>query len=254
VFAATTKGLWVTRDHGQTWNVLSSGALTATSTVDAVAVPPTYGSDHAVLTSVRGRGLFRSTNGGSTFSAVGTALIAANHSVLDFENPTSFPIQYSPTYATDHTVFAFGGVDVMKSTDSGVTWAVTALPPGSAILAPPAIATPTTRASVLEGGPGTTTTLAVPFDLAHPYASTVTVKWHTVDKSGTAYATAASGDFVAASGTLVFAPGATRAFATVTVNGDSVHEFNELLVVAISNPTNATIGATTGAGIITNDD
>jgi hypothetical protein len=256
VLAGTVRGLWVTRDGGQSWSLLAAAPLSSTSYVDAVAISPNYGTDQTMLVSIRGQGLYRSTDGGNTFVAVGTALIAANHAVLDFENPASSPIQFSPAYATDQTVYAFGDMDVMRSTDGGVTWVVVPLPSGADFLKPPAIANAATLASVLEGSAGTTTTLSVPFDLAHPSAATVTVQWHTIDVAGSQFASAASGDYVAASGVLVYPQGSTRQYAQVTVKGDNVPEPNELVVIATSNPTNATLGGFDGLGFggITNDD
>jgi hypothetical protein len=92
-------------------------------------------------------------------------------------------------------------------------------------------------------------------------------------------ATSASGDYVAQSGTLTFAPGQTSQQIAVIVKGDTLNELNEtfspgqttktitVVVVAdavleanetftvvLSGPTNATITTATGTGTITNDD
>jgi photosystem II stability/assembly factor-like uncharacterized protein len=256
VFAATAQGLWVTRDRAQSWSVLAAAPLSATNRVDAVAVSPAYAGDHTMLVSIRRQGLYRSTDGGNTFVSVGTDLYAANHAVLDFENPASAPIQYSPNYAVDQTVYAFGGMDLMRSTDAGVTWTVVPLPTGADFLAPPTIANATTRASVVEGSTGTSVLLRVPFDLSHPSAATITVQWRTVDGTAEPYASSATGDFVATSGVLVFPPGTTRQYADVTVRGDDLAEPDELVAISASNPTNATLGGIFGLGFggITNDD
>jgi hypothetical protein len=81
-------------------------------------------------------------------------------------------------------------------------------------------------------------------------ASTVTVNFATAD--GTA--TTASGDYVATSGTLTFAPGETSKPVTVTVNGDTSVEPNETFFVNLTSPTNATIAVAQGTGTITDDD
>jgi hypothetical protein len=97
----------------------------------------------------------------------------------------------------------------------------------------------------------------VPFDLSRPHASTVTVRWQTFDQPGDpSFASAAAGDYVAASGTLTYAPGATRRFADVVVNGDVLDEPDETILIATSNPTNATIGGFYGLGfgVIEDDD
>jgi hypothetical protein len=67
-------------------------------------------------------------------------------------------------------------------------------------------------------------------------------------------ATAAGGDYVAASGSLTFQPGETSKTLAVTINGDTHREANETFFVVLSDPTNATISDTLGIGTITNDD
>lgn len=128
VFAGTFQGLYVTRDGGETWSEIDAPPLARGSRVEALGVSPSYGQDHTVLVSVGGVGLFRSTDGGKTFTAVGRDLIEANRDVADYTNPTGRPIQFSPSYATDHTIFAYGGQDVMRSSDRGETWTVLHLP------------------------------------------------------------------------------------------------------------------------------
>src|SRR5439155_345582 len=68
-------------------------------------------------------------------------------------------------------------------------------------------------------------------------------------------ATVADNDYVAASGTVTFAPGVTSQPVTVTVNGDTKFEPNETFFVNLSNPTGgATISDGQGQGTIVNDD
>jgi DNA polymerase IIIc chi subunit len=79
---------------------------------------------------------------------------------------------------------------------------------------------------------------------------TVTVAYATTN--GTA--TTADADYVAASGTLTFAPGVTTQPVNVTVNGDVKNEANETFTVNLSGPVNATVSDAQGTGTITNDD
>src|SRR5207249_3280659 len=67
-------------------------------------------------------------------------------------------------------------------------------------------------------------------------------------------ATVADNDYVAASGTVTFAPGVTSQPVTVIVNGDTKFEPNETFFVNLSNPVNATISDNQGVGTIVNDD
>jgi Calx-beta domain len=247
----------VTRDRGATWTELTTAPLSAASDVEAIAVSPDYGVDRTVLVSVLGRGLYRSTDGGTTFAAVGTSLIQGNHLITDYENPVSNPIQFSPTYARDRTIFAMAQDDIVRSTDGGDTWQVLGLPPAADILRPPVVAAAPGGATVVEGPDATTSVIQIPVDLTHPYASAVTVNWRTADvPDNPALASSAAGDYVAASGTLTFPRGTTRQYAQVVVQGDAVDEPDEAIVIGLSAPTNATIGGFWGLGFgtIADDD
>jgi photosystem II stability/assembly factor-like uncharacterized protein len=249
VFAGTDRGVFVTRDRGTTWTELTPPPLSTSTDVEAIAVSPNYGADRTVLVSVLGEGLYRSTDGGTTFVAVGTSLIQENHLIADYDNPSSAPIQFSPTYARDRTIFGMAQDDIVKSTDGGDSWQVISLPPAANFLMPPVIAAAQTTARVTEGASGTTRVVRVPFDLSHPYASTVTVGWRTLDvPDNPDIASSGAGDYMAASGTLRFPRGTTRQFAQVVVNGDNVEENDELVVISTSNPINATIGGFWGLG------
>jgi subtilisin-like proprotein convertase family protein len=64
----------------------------------------------------------------------------------------------------------------------------------------------------------------------------------------------ATGDYVATSGTLAFAPGVTSMTFAVPIRGDAVAEPNETFAARLSNPVNATIGGGQGTGTIVSDD
>jgi photosystem II stability/assembly factor-like uncharacterized protein len=134
VFAATDRGLRVTRDAGRSWTEVVAAPLTRSSRIEALAVSPDYQNDGTVLVSTRERGLLLSTDRGATFRQVGTELLAANHLVADFSNPTSAPIQFSPTFAADRTVFAYAQTHVVRSTDRGESWQLLELPPATDVL------------------------------------------------------------------------------------------------------------------------
>ena len=74
---------------------------------------------------------------------------------------------------------------------------------------------------------------------------TVTVNWSTADGTATA-----PDDYVAASGTLTFAPMEHLATFTVLVNADALTEGSETLQVTLSAPTNATLARATAVGTI----
>jgi len=100
-----------------------------------------------------------------------------------------------------------------------------------------------------EGNAGTTTyDFTVTLDA--PSGRTVTVDWATAD--GTA--TAGSGDYVAASGSLTFLPGETSKQVTVNGNGDLLNEGDDAFAVNLSGESNAAVGDGAGTGVLTNDD
>jgi hypothetical protein len=100
----------------------------------------------------------------------------------------------------------------------------------------------------VEGNSGTTNAVFT-VTLSAASGQTVTVGF------ATANGTASSGtDYVASSGTLTFAPGATTQSVTVVVDGDVLDEPNETFLVNLSGPTNATIADAQGQGTITDDD
>ncbi|MCI0690404.1 IPT/TIG domain-containing protein [candidate division KSB1 bacterium] len=77
----------------------------------------------------------------------------------------------------------------------------------------------------------------------------VTVDYATSDGTATA-----GSDYMAASGTVTFSPGATTQTIAVLVNGDALDELNETFFVNLSNPANATIAGDQGQGTIIDDD
>jgi ribosomal protein L35AE/L33A len=82
---------------------------------------------------------------------------------------------------------------------------------------------------VTEGNAGVTVARFT-VSLASAAATVVNVAWGTADGSATA-----GSDYVAASGTLTFAPGETRKVIDVSVKGDTEHELDETFSVALNN-------------------
>jgi glucose/arabinose dehydrogenase len=102
--------------------------------------------------------------------------------------------------------------------------------------------------SIAEGNSGTVTANFT-VSLSPSSSDTVTVNYATANGSA-----AAGSDYVNTSGGLTFTPGQTSQNVSVTINGDSVEEFNENFFVNLSNPANATIVDAQGVGTINNDD
>ena len=107
-----------------------------------------------------------------------------------------------------------------------------------------------TGVSTAEGNTGTrTVNVGLSLNVAAPFP--VTVKFATKDGS----ATAASGDYVAASGTVTFPAGTTVASIPLQVRGDTVKELNETFTVNLSSPSGGFgLGNSAATVTITNDD
>src|SRR5207237_2636969 len=101
-----------------------------------------------------------------------------------------------------------------------------------------------------EGDAGTTA-VDVPATLSNPSDQTITVSYATQDNT----ATLADNDYAAASGTLTFPAGSTGPQnASFSANGDTKTEANEVVVVNLSSPVNATIADGTANATLLNDD
>ena len=110
--------------------------------------------------------------------------------------------------------------------------------------------------SVVEGDSGTAQ-LQVPVALSNPSDQTVTVQWTSTSvASSTAGHADPASDYTPASGTLAFAPGETSKTVSISVNGDTLVEPDEYIVVSFHHATNAKVGGFWGLGFgaITNDD
>ena len=102
--------------------------------------------------------------------------------------------------------------------------------------------------SVTEGNSGTT---AATFTVSLSYASGSSVSVQDATANGTA---TAGTDYVAASGTLTFAPGQTALPVPVQVIGETAAEPNETLALNLSAPVNGVFGDNQGTATIVNDD
>ncbi|MGV2829111.1 WD40/YVTN/BNR-like repeat-containing protein [Myxosarcina sp. GI1(2024)] len=114
VFAGTAEGLFVTQDGGSSWRKFTNTAYGDNSYIETIAVSPNYQSDRTFLISVRGKGLFRTVDGGTTFTQIGDYLTG--------------PIEFSPSYQRDRTIYSSSGAELYKTTDGGDTWQTLVVP------------------------------------------------------------------------------------------------------------------------------
>ncbi|HEX2835625.1 MAG TPA: Calx-beta domain-containing protein [Thermoanaerobaculia bacterium] len=207
-----------TLDFAVTLNAPSATPVTVSWTTqnDSALAPSDYTAASGTLTFAPGE-------------TTKTIAIAVNTDSA-FESDESFFVQLLA--ATDATIADADAAGVLVNDD-------------------PAPAVPSIsigNASVAEGNAGTTP-LTFTVTLSTPTISTVLVDYGTANLSATAGL-----DYVAASGTLTFAPGVTAQTIAVPVIGDTLVETNETFTIALSSPTNGTLGTSSAAGTILEDD
>jgi hypothetical protein len=124
VFAGTAYGLRRSRDGGRTWQRLAGDGFDEQAYIEAIAVSPSYGTDATLAVSVRGRGHFRSDDGGESFVEIGSDLTGDNVLLAQYVGMIpKFPsLVFSPEYATDQTLFGFSGTEIFRSVDAGISW------------------------------------------------------------------------------------------------------------------------------------
>ncbi|MEM7796076.1 MAG: glycosyl hydrolase [Cyanobacteria bacterium P01_C01_bin.118] len=129
LFVSSYSGLFKTTDGGDSWQLMAIADVAPERTfLEGVAVSPNYGADGTVIVSVRGKGLYKSSDGGESFTPIGDASLAFSR--LYNVPCAGRPVEFSPNYAEDKTIFGFGtaDTDVYRSTDSGNTWTTLTTP------------------------------------------------------------------------------------------------------------------------------
>ncbi|MGH9833544.1 MAG: WD40/YVTN/BNR-like repeat-containing protein [Blastocatellia bacterium] len=125
--AGVAGGVWKSIDAGATWKPLTD--LIANIAVNAMAFEPANpnviyagtGEGYFNGDGVRGAGIFKTTDGGATWTRLQNTATEDFHFVND--------IVVSPN--DNRRVYAATRTGVWRSTDSGATWARTHTPPGS---------------------------------------------------------------------------------------------------------------------------
>lgn len=116
VFAGTPEGLFRSKNGGENWQRLQIINLSERDYIMDMAISPDYENDQTIITSVRGRGLFKSNDSGLTFFEIGSNLINNNYSLER--------IAFSPTYATDRTIYGTSYQEIFKSINNGRHWKI----------------------------------------------------------------------------------------------------------------------------------
>lgn len=128
VLVGSDRGAFLTNDEGKTWTQLEGTTYGKDAYIEGMAISPDYQNDGTFIVSVRGKGLFKTTDGGRNFDRLGDDSISL--ALLNNFEGSSMPIEFSPAYATDSTLYGFGasGSEVFKSTDGGNKWETIPIP------------------------------------------------------------------------------------------------------------------------------
>jgi len=116
VFLGTAEGLFKTSNGGTFWEKLRITTLEKNEYVIALNVSPNFSNDRTMFLSLRGKGMFISTDTGRTFKKIANDLRQNNHSIEY--------ICFSPQYNKDHSIFAASDDELFKSTDNGNSWEI----------------------------------------------------------------------------------------------------------------------------------
>lgn len=110
-------GLWSSTNNGQTWTPLTDSQPSLS--IGAIAVAPSNpqviyvgtGEDHLAGDSFYGMGVLRSTDGGKSWTDLGSSI---------FDGQDISRVLVDPTDA--NTVYVAGSIGLYKSTDGGLSW------------------------------------------------------------------------------------------------------------------------------------
>lgn len=125
-FAGTAFGLFKTQNSGRSWYQLQGLRFGDHAYIETIAISPNFSKDQTLIVSVRGRGHFRSSDGGKSFSEIGLELMRSQTLLAQYVGMIpKFPaIVYSPTFNIDKTIYGFSGPEIFKSVDNGETWSL----------------------------------------------------------------------------------------------------------------------------------
>ncbi|MDJ0660579.1 MAG: YCF48-related protein [Crocosphaera sp.] len=131
LIAGSSNGVFKTTDAGKTWVRIESLPYEKNSQsnhIYEIAISPNYKNDQTFIVTIMGRGTFKTVNDGQTFSSIDDDRIYLSR--INTIPSASIPIQFSPSYAVDNTIYGFGSAEpeVYKSTDGGDSWTVIPIP------------------------------------------------------------------------------------------------------------------------------
>jgi photosystem II stability/assembly factor-like uncharacterized protein len=114
LFLFCGEGVYKSMDSGKHWDKLFISERIRNNLILDLAVSPNYVTDKTIMISVKGNGLFKSNDGGKTFSPIGRDLVAQNHEI--------FGIAFAPLNAPGNIIVARSEENLFLSENGGVTW------------------------------------------------------------------------------------------------------------------------------------
>jgi hypothetical protein len=114
IFAGSSEGLFKSTDASNQWTKLESAIDLRDAYIIGMAISPNYQNDKTLIISVRGKGLYRSVDGGTTFNKIALELNHKNYAVRW--------IEFSKSYAQDNIIYAASEEELFRSEDKGNTW------------------------------------------------------------------------------------------------------------------------------------
>ncbi len=130
VLVGTNRGLFISKDAGRNWRQINTIIPEKTELyVEAVAISPNYEQDQTFIVSIRGYGLFKTTDNGQTFKAIADPTIP--FATMGYVPSSGRPLVFSPAYAKDKTIYGFGSAthQIYRSQNGGETWETIDIPP-----------------------------------------------------------------------------------------------------------------------------
>ncbi len=116
VYVSFSQGLFKTTNGGGMWKRIEKIANVKSYSIIGLAISPDYKNDQTVIVSLKGRGLYKSENGGNTFHAIAADLIRNNHEIKW--------IEFSKSYTADNIIYAASYDELFQSVDDGNAWKV----------------------------------------------------------------------------------------------------------------------------------
>jgi hypothetical protein len=116
LFAGSSEGLFKTTNGGISWGSLKGSAFGGSYYCLSMAISPDYQNDQTLIISIKGSGLFKSIDGGDTFTEIAPEMIQNNHLMRW--------IAFSATYPKNKTIYAASEENLFESVDDGNTWKI----------------------------------------------------------------------------------------------------------------------------------